>query len=97
MREIEFRKALARDQIEQRRQLGGVVIGHGEADADLDAAIAQPPQAAERCLIGAFLAPEAIMRGADAVERNADVVVADVADAIGVRASTSVPLLDRPT
>ena len=41
VREIEFREAFALDEVEQARQLGGVVLGHGEADADLDAAVAQ--------------------------------------------------------
>src|SRR5690606_23527455 len=68
MREIEFREILALDEVEQRWQFGDIVLGHGEAHADLHAAIAQETQRSERRVIRALLAAEAVMRCADAVE-----------------------------
>ena len=83
VRKIEFWEALLLYQVQQPRQLRSVILGHGEADADLDAAVAQQPQAAQRFVIGAGAATEAVMGGADAIKGNADIVVADVTDAVG--------------
>ncbi len=53
VRKIELVDALVFGEPEQRGQVGGVVLGHGEAQTDLDAPIAAQAQASERGIEGA--------------------------------------------
>jgi hypothetical protein len=82
VREIEAVDALVLDQPEQAGQVLMIVLGHGEAHADLEPGIAAQADAGQRQVEGALHAAELVVRGAEAVEADADVVVADGADAV---------------
>ena len=82
MREIEFVESLGLHQVEHRGQALDIALRDGEAQPDLDAAIAAAANARERCIEGSFLSPEPVMHRADAIEADADIVVAERGDAI---------------
>jgi len=84
VREVEAVDPLVFDEGQQLRQIVRVLLGHREADADLQAEIATQPNTLQRCLEGPAHLPETVMRGADAVERHPDVVEVAVGDAVNV-------------
>ena len=84
VREVELVDALRVAEVEHARQLWRVALGHGEAQADLDAAgPAQRGCRASAASKAPSLAAEPVVDVADAVEADADVVVADRGDAVG--------------
>ena len=84
VREVELVHALVLHEPEQRRQLVGVVLGHGEAHADLDALLVAQADRVHRGIVGAFQAAEAVVGRLQAVNRDADVVVADAGNPVDV-------------
>ncbi len=83
VRQIDLVDGLRLGKIEQRRKVLRIVHGHGEAQPDLDGARLELPDGGERRVEGAGLAAEAVVHFADAVEADADIVVADRGDAVG--------------
>ena len=83
MREIELVDPLRYGEIDQIRQLMMIVLRHGEAQARLHAAPSTFAQARERRVECAFAAAKPVMRRAEPVEADADIVIADICDAPG--------------
>ncbi|MNQ96354.1 hypothetical protein D3C85_1119540 [compost metagenome] len=84
VREVELVDAFVAHQLQQCRQIVGVVLGHGVAHADLHAGVARQADAVQRQREAAVEAAELVVGGADAVEADADIVEADVGDAANV-------------
>jgi hypothetical protein len=74
VREVEAVDTFVLDQLEQFRQVVGVVLRHREADADLQAEITAQTYAFQRSFESAVHAAELVVRFADAIERDADVI-----------------------
>ncbi len=84
MREIELVDPLVIHEVEEPWEFGGVVHGHGEAHAGLEATVAAQAQTRQGFSISAITAAEGIVSGADAVKAHADVVVADGGNVVDI-------------
>ena len=84
VRKVETVDPFILHQLEQSWQIVGVVLGHGEARADLETEVAAKAHPRERFLEGAFHAPEAVMGFTDTVEADADIVEIDFSDLLDV-------------
>ena len=84
MREIEFVDLFRFDQVQHFRQFVGIVQGHGEAQTDLDPGLQTQAHAGQRGLVSAFVTAKGIVCGADAVQGNANVVIAGRLDGLDI-------------
>src|SRR5690606_24729076 len=84
MRQIELLDAFPGSEAEQPVELLIIVHGHREAQAHLDAVCPAKPHTRQRSLERSRLAAKPVMRRADAIETDADVVVADLRNASDV-------------
>ena len=78
--EVKALDVLGFQEVENVRQLGGIVAGHGEAQAHLEAALAAQADALHGRLEGAGAPAEPVMGLAEPVDADAHVVVADGGD-----------------
>ena len=81
VRQVELVDLFGAHQIQQRRQLRVVVLRQRAAQPDLDAVCAAEPDAGQRAVEGPVEPTEAVVRGAQAIERDADVIEAGRGDA----------------
>ncbi len=85
VREVELVETLRLHEVEHGGQAFDIALGDGEAQADLDAVLPEQADALKRGVVGARDAAEPVVDGADAVQAHADIVVADLGDALGRR------------
>src|SRR5690606_38463662 len=86
VRKIELVDLLRIHELQQFGQFMGVVLGDGEPQSHLDAALAAQADAAQGGVEGPRAAAEAVVGGARSVDADADVVVADLRNGVDVAA-----------
>ena len=82
MVEADARHAFAAHEVEDGGEGGDVVAGHRHAQADLDAPVAEAADGCKGLTVGAGVAAEGVVNRLGAVDGNADVGDAEVADPV---------------